>query len=67
MQEKYDVVIDVLTKHKNKLEEMIDRNLRSEYIGINIMDQIRFKQISEIDDCIELWKNQKLRKNDLDD
>ena len=63
--EDYDVVIDVLTKHKNKLEEMIDRNLRS--IGINVMDQIRFKQISEIDDCIELWKNQKLRENDLDD
>jgi len=56
MEEKYDVVIDVLTKHKNKLEEMIDRNLRSDFIGINIMDQIRFRQISEIDDCIELWK-----------
>lgn len=67
MNEQYDVVIDVLTKHKNKLEEMIDRNMRSGYVGINIMDQIRFKQISEIDDCIELWKNQKLRKNDLDD
>lgn len=56
MQEKYNVVIDVLTKHKNKLEEMIDRNMRSEFIGINIMDQIRVKQIAEIDDCIELWK-----------
>lgn len=56
MEENYDVVIDVLTKHKNKLEEMIDRNMRSEFIGINIMDQIRVKQIAEIDDCIELWK-----------
>ena len=53
----YDVVVDVLTKHKEKLQEMVDRNLRSEYIGLNIMDDIRLNQISQINKCIELWKN----------
>jgi hypothetical protein len=59
MDEEYDVVIDVLTKHKNKLQEMIDSNMRSEYMGLGIMDDIRFNQIEEINKCIELWRNQK--------
>ena len=57
MDEEYDVVIDVLTKHKNKLQEMIDSNMRSEYMGLGIMDDIRFNQIEEINKCIELWRN----------
>jgi predicted protein tyrosine phosphatase len=60
MDEEYDVVIDVLTKHKDKLQEMIDSNMRSEFfMGLNIVDDIRFNQIEEINKCIELWRNQK--------
>ena len=60
MDEEYDVVIDVLTKHKDKLQEMIDSNMRSEFfMGLNIVDDIRFRQIEEINKCIELWRNQK--------
>jgi len=47
----YDVVTDVLQKHKQKLQQMVDRNMQSEYVGLNIMDDIRLKQIAEIDSC----------------
>lgn len=54
--EDYDVVIDVLTKHRFKLQAMTDANLNSEFIGWNIMDDIREKQIHEINQCIEMWR-----------
>ena len=53
----YDVVVDVLTKHAQKLWKMTERNMRSEYIGMNIMDDIRLKQIETIDEAIRVWKN----------
>ena len=52
----YCVVTDVLTKHRNELWKMTERNMNSEYIGLNIMDDIRLKQIAEIDECIKMWK-----------
>ena len=55
------MVTDVLQKHKQKLQHMIDQNMRSEYLGLNIMDDIRLKQIAEIDLCLEMWKNSTLR------
>jgi hypothetical protein len=58
-EEEYDVVVDVLTKHKDKLWEMTRRNMQSEFIGMNIMDDIRLNQIDEIDEAIKLWKNRK--------
>ena len=56
-EKEYDVVIDVLTKHKNKLWEMTRRNMQSEFIGMNIMDDIRLAQIEQIDEAIKLWNN----------
>jgi hypothetical protein len=53
----YDVVIDVLTKHKDKLWEMTRRNMQSEFIGMNIMDDIRLAQIEQINEAIKLWNN----------
>ena len=58
--EEYDVVIDVLTEHKNKLWTMTKRNMDN--LSFNIMDSIRLDQIDEIEDCIEMWKNYK-KKN----
>ena len=52
----YDVVTDVLQKHKQKLQQMVDRNMQSEYVGLNIMDDIRLKQIAGIDSCLTMWK-----------
>ncbi len=57
----YDVVVDVLTKHAQELWRMTEKNMRSEYVGLNIMDDIRLKQIREINECIGVWKQYKER------
>lgn len=57
--EEYDVVVDVLSKHRESLWKMTLRNMQSEYIGMNIMDDIRLKQMQEIDECIKMWKASK--------
>ena len=38
---------------------MTDANLKSEYIGWNIMDDIREKQIYQINQCIAMWREWK--------
>jgi len=55
----YDVVIDALQKHKDKLWEMTNRNLTSEYMELNVMDDIRFYQIEQLDAAIATRKNKK--------
>jgi len=54
---KYDVVLDTLQKHRDKLWEMTKRNMNSDYIGMNIMDDIRLKQIEQLDEAMKLWTN----------
>ena len=61
--EDYDVVVDVLTKHAQELWRMTEQNMRSEYVGMNIMDDIRLKQIREINECIGVWKQYKYNTN----
>jgi len=56
----YDVVIDALQKYRDTLWKMTERNMNSEYIGMNIMDDIRLRQIEELDEAI---KERKTRKN----
>lgn len=53
----YDVVLDVLQKHADKLWEITKRNMTSEYIGMGIMDDIRLEQIDQLKEAMELWKN----------
>ena len=55
----YDVVIDALQKHRDKLWEMTNRNMNSEFVGLNIMDDIRFYQIEQLDAAIAARKNKK--------
>ena len=55
----YDVVVDALQKHRDKLWEMTNRNMNSEFVGLNIMDDIRFYQIEQLDAAIEARKNKK--------
>ena len=50
----YDVVIDTLTKHKDKLWEMTKSNMNSDMM--NIMDSIRLEQIDQLDAAIRMWK-----------
>jgi len=58
-EEEYDVVLDVLQKHHDKLWEMTKRNMESEFLGMGIMDDIRLQQIAEIKEAIRWWKERK--------
>lgn len=53
----YDVVLDALQKHRDKLWERINRNMSSGYIALNLMDDIRFYQIEQLDEAIMARKN----------
>jgi hypothetical protein len=64
MSDDYDVVIDVLTKHRFKLQAMTESNLKSEYIGWNIMDDIRERQMNDIDRCIRMWREYNKNKKE---
>jgi hypothetical protein len=63
-EEKYDVVIDTLTKHRDKLWEMTKSNMNSEFLNLCIMDDIRLEQIAQLNAAIRMWKENKLN-NDL--
>ena len=58
-EKEYDVVLDVLQKHHDKLWEMTKRNMESEFIGMGIMDDIRLQQMAEIKEAIRWWKERK--------
>lgn len=58
MEEDYDVVVDVLQKHRDKLWEMNKSNANLE-LGFGIMDQIRFEQMDQLDKAIKMWKEHK--------
>lgn len=55
-EEEYDVVLDVLQKHHDKLWEMTRRNMQSEFIGMNIMDDIRLEQMDQLKQAMKLWR-----------
>ncbi len=52
----YDVVIDVLTKHRDALWKMTEQNMKSEYLSLNIMDDIRIRHIEDINRALDMWK-----------
>ena len=54
-EEEYDVVVDVLQKHYDKLWEMNHRNMNSD-TGMNLMDDIRFEQMEQLQEAIDMWK-----------
>jgi hypothetical protein len=51
----YDVVVDVLQKHRDKLWMMTQQNMNAE--SFNMMDQIRLEQIDQLDKAINMWIN----------
>lgn len=59
--EDFDIVIHTLQEKRNNLWKMTQRNMNSEYIGMNIMDDIRLKQIEQLDAAITLWKNKEIK------
>ncbi len=60
-EQKYDVVIDVLQKHHDKLWDMTERN--SEW---GIMYQIRLRQMDELKDAMEIWRKHKPQDDDYE-
>jgi len=53
--EEYDVVIDTLQKQRDRLWKMTQSNMNMDMM--NVMDDIRLEQISQLEKAIELWKN----------
>jgi hypothetical protein len=58
-EQKYDVVLDVLQKHRDKLWDMTKGN--SEW---GIMDQIRLRQMEELQDAMDIWVKYKPQDDD---
>ena len=54
MSQEYDVVIDVLQKHRDILWKMTQSNMNIDMF--NIMDQIRLEHIDHLDKAIKMWK-----------
>ena len=53
--EDYDVVVDVLQKHHDKLWSMTLAQMNSEY-GMSLLDDIRFEQMEQLQQAIDMWK-----------
>jgi len=53
----YDVVLDVLQKHRDVLWKMTQSNMNIDMF--NIMDQIRLEQMDQLDKAMKLWKELK--------
>ncbi|NBR62342.1 hypothetical protein EB118_25985 [bacterium] len=64
MTEDYDVVLATLKEKRDQLWKMTERNMRSEYIGMNIMDDIRLDQIQQLEEAMRMWQ---ARANDTKD
>jgi hypothetical protein len=50
----YDVVVDTLQQHYDKLWKMTQSNMNMDMF--NIMDQIRLDQMDQLKTAIQLWK-----------
>ncbi len=56
MTDDFDIVLHTLQEKKNSLWKMTESNMRSEYIGMGIMDDIRLSQIRQLDIAMRMWK-----------
>jgi len=56
MTEDYDVVLATLKEKRDQLWKMTERNMRSEFIGMNIMDDIRLDQIQQLEEAMRMWQ-----------
>lgn len=60
MEDDYDVVIATLREKRDILWNLTRSNMNCEfYTELGIMDQIRLKQIVQLDEAIKLWENGK--------
>ena len=53
--DEFDIVINTLQKQHDLLWRMTEQNMNSEY-GMSLMDDIRFKQMDQLQQAIDMWK-----------
>ena len=56
--DEFDIVINTLQKQHDVLWSMTEQNMNSEY-GMSLMDDIRFKQMDQLQQAIDMWKARK--------
>ena len=55
----YDVVLDVLQKHYDRLMDLTMSTMNNEYIGTGIMNSIRYDQCEQLKEAMDVWKAHK--------
>ena len=56
--EDYDIVIDTLQKQHDVLWKITEQNMNSEF-GMSLMDDIRFKQMDQLQQAMDMWRSRK--------
>jgi hypothetical protein len=56
--DEFDIVINTLQKQHDVLWNMTQAQMNSEY-GMSLMDDIRFKQMDQLQQAIDMWKGRK--------
>ena len=57
--DEFDIVINTLQKQHDILWEMTHRNMNSDFTGMSLMDDIRFKQMEQLQEAMDMWKARK--------
>lgn len=57
--DEFDIVINTLQKQHDLLWEMTYRNMNSEFTGMSLLDDIRVKQMDQLQQAIDMWKARK--------
>ena len=56
--DEFDVVINTLQRQHDILWKMTEQNMNSEF-GMSLLDDIRFKQMDQLQEAIDMWKARK--------
>jgi hypothetical protein len=57
--DEFDIVINTLQKQHDLLWRMTEQNMNSEFTGMGLMDDVRFKQMDQLQQAINMWKGRK--------
>jgi hypothetical protein len=57
--DEFDIVINTLQKQYDILWKMTEQNMNSDFTGMGLMDDVRFKQMDQLQQAIGMWKGRK--------
>ena len=57
--DEFDIVINTLQKQHDILWRMTEQNMNSDFTGMSLMDDIRFKQMEQLQEAMDMWKARK--------